>query len=326
MVAADDPGKLMQNGQDENIDSKTDTKDLKARPEEESGEEAKGSQEEPVETDDDYDEDDDFVDDDEDDDYEDDDPDDDSADDEDDPDDDESDEGGMGLNLFTLFVLLTAAAITAIYFTCTVRTVHVRGNSLYTGEEIAERVISDDSQLMHNSVFLTVLYMTPWAPRISFEESVKVSLNSYDEITITVKDMDIAGFIPYAGKNLYFSADGIVLENSPLTVKGATFVTGLSVTGAEIGTKMTSDNEVGLGMVLEVLQILGKFRIETDCVVLTKSGSIVMYMGEIKVILGRSDFELKISKIAQLIPYLEGRSGTINMTNYTSSDQNIILK
>ena len=354
MVAADDPGKLKQTGQDENIDSETDTKDLKARPEEKSGEEAKGSQEEPVETkepaesdgeaddsggdsdddddfaDDDYDEDDDFVDDDEDDDYEededDDDPDDDSADDEDDPDDDESDEGGMGLNLFTLFVLLAAAAITAIYFTCTVRTVHVRGNSLYTGEEIAERVISDDSQLMHNSVFLTVLYMTPWAPRIPFEESVKVSLNSYDEITITVKDMDIAGFIPYAGKNLYFSADGIVLENSPLTVKGATFVTGLSVTGAEIGTKMTSDNEVGLGMVLEVLQILRKFRIETDCIVLTKSGSIVMYMGEIKVILGRSDFELKISKIAQLIPYLEGRSGTINMTNYTSSDQNIILK
>jgi hypothetical protein len=51
-----------------------------------------------------------------------------------------------------------------------------------------------------------------------------------------------------------------------------------------------------------------------------------MYMGEIKVILGRSDFELKISKIAQILPYLEGRSGTINMTNYTSSDQNIILK
>ena len=270
----------------------------------------------------DYDEDDESYDEDEEDDSE-----DDSDDDYDeDPDDDESDEGGMGLNLFTFFVLLLAASITAIYFTCTVKTVHVRGNSLYTSEEIAEQVISDDSQLMHNSVFLTLLYMTPKAPRIPFEESVKVSLNSYDTITITVKDMDIAGFIPYAGKNLYFSADGIVLENSPLTVKDATFVTGLSVTGAEIGTKMTADDEVGLSKVLEVLQILRKFQIRTDCVVLTESGSVVMYMGEIKVILGRSDFELKISKIAQILPYLEGRSGTINMTNYTSSDQNIILK
>ena len=273
------------------------------------------------------DDDDDYFEDEDDEDFEDDEDDDDfDEDDDEDPDDDEDDEGGMGLNLFTLFVLLIAASITAIYYTCTVRTVHVRGNSLYTSEEIAEQVISDDSQLMHNTVFLTALYMTPKAPRIPFEESVKVSLNSYDTITITVKDMEIAGFIPYAGKNLYFSADGVVLENTPLTVKDATFVTGLSITGAKIGTKMTSADEVGLGMVLEVLQILRKYEIKTDCIVLTESGSIVMYMDEIKVILGRSNFELKISKIAQILPYLEGRSGTINMTNYTSSDQNIILK
>ena len=290
----------------------------------------KAAGEDAEDDDDDYFEDDDddyFEEEDDDEDFEEDDDDDDfDFEDDEDPDDDEDDEGGMGLNLFTLFVLLIVASITAIYYTCTVRTVHVRGNSLYTSEEIAEQVISDDSQLMHNTVFLTALYMTPKAPRIPFEESVKVSLNSYDTITITVKDMKIAGFIPYAGKNLYFSADGVVLENTPLTVKDATFVTGLSITGAQIGTKMTSDDEVGLGMVLEVLQILRKYEIKTDCIVLTESGSIVMYMDEIKVILGRSNFELKISKIAQILPYLEGRSGTINMTNYTSSDQNIILK
>ena len=291
----------------------TEVKSSKGKDSEDSSSKSDDSEEDDSDEDD-YDEDDYDEDDSEEDDYD------------EDPDDDDTDERGMGLNLFTLFVLLFAAAITAIYFTCTVRTVHVKGNNLYTSEEIAERVISDDSQLMHNSVYLTLLYMTPKAPRIPFEESVKVSLNAYDTITITVKDMDIAGFIPYAGKNLYFSADGIVLENSPLTVKDATFVTGLSVTGAEIGTKMTSDDEVGLGMVLEVLQILRKFEIKTDCVVLTASRSVVMYMDDIKVILGRSNFELKISKISQILPYLEGRSGTIDMTNYTSSDQNIILK
>ena len=311
----------------------TEVKSSKGKDSEDSSSKSDDSEEDDSDEDDydedDYDEDDSDEDDSDEDDYDEDDYDEDDSEEDDydeDPDDDDTDERGMGLNLFTLFVLLFAAAITAIYFTCTVRTVHVKGNNLYTSEEIAERVISDDSQLMHNSVYLTLLYMTPKAPRIPFEESVKVSLNAYDTITITVKDMDIAGFIPYAGKNLYFSADGIVLENSPLTVKDATFVTGLSVTGAEIGTKMTSDDEVGLGMVLEVLQILRKFEIKTDCVVLTASRSVVMYMDDIKVILGRSNFELKISKISQILPYLEGRSGTINMTNYTSSDQNIILK
>lgn len=243
-----------------------------------------------------------------------------------DPEDDESEEGGMGLNLFTLFVLLIAAAVTTVFYTCTVKTVKVTGNHLYTSEEIAARVISDDSQLRHNTVFLTALYMTPKAPTIPFEESVKVSLESYDTIKITVKDMDIAAFIPYAGKYLYFSADGIVLENSPLLVKNATFVTGLNITGAQKGEKMTSDDEAGLSMILEVLQILRKYQIRVESVVLADSGGIVMYMDDIKVFLGRSGFELKISKIAQLLPYLEGRSGTIDLTNYTSADQNIILK
>ena len=270
----------------------------------------------------DYDEDDESYDEDEEDDSE-----DDSDDDYDeDPDDDESGEGGMGLNLFTFFVLLLAASITAIYFTCTVKTVHVRGNSLYTSEEIAEQVISDDSQLRHNSVFLTALYMTPWAPKIPFVERVRVSMDSPDTITIKVRDMDIAGYIPYAGKNLYFSADGIVLENSPLTIRNAAFVTGLNITKGEVGSRMEAENAAGLDLVLSALEILKKYDLHTESIYLGKTGGVTMYLDQIKVQLGRTDFELKISKIAQIYPYLEGRSGTIDMTNYSSSDENIILK
>ena len=168
--------------------------------------------------------------------------------------------------------------------------------------------------------------MTPFAPEIPFEEDVKVSLESYDAIRITVKDMDIGGFIPYTGRNLYFSPDGVIKEITPLVLKNATFVTGISVTEAEKGKKMTADNENSLAMVLSALQTLKKYDLKADCVALTKIGNIVIYFDQIKVQLGKTDFELKISKIAQIYPYLEGRSGTINLTNYTSADENIILK
>ena len=138
--------------------------------------------------------------------------------------------------------------------------------------------------------------------------------------------MDIGGIIPYTGRNLDFSPGGIILESSPLVVKNATFVTGISVTEAEKGRKMAADNELGLSMVLEALQTLRKYDMKVDCIALTKAGNIVMYFDLIKVQLGKTDFELKISKISQIYPYLEGRSGTIDMTNYTSADQNIILK
>ena len=243
--------------------------------------------------------------------------------------DEEDEEETESLRAWLLFLLVSAviaAVVCGLGFGCTVRKVYVSGNSLYTSEEIAERVISDDSLLRHNSVFLTALYMTPFAPQIPFEEEVKVSLASYDAIRITVKDMDIGGFIPYTGRNLYFSPDGIIKETTPLVLKNATFVTGISVTEAEKGQKMAADNESGLAMVLEVLQTLKKYDLKADCVALTKIGNIVIYFDRIKVQLGKTDFELKISKIAQIYPYLEGRSGTINLTNYTSADENIILK
>ena len=246
-----------------------------------------------------------------------------------DEEDEEDEEEAESLRAWLLFLLVSASLAAVVFglgFGCTVKKVHVRGNSLYTSEEIAERVISDDSLLRHNTVFLTALYMTPFAPQIPFEESVKVTPVSYDEIRITVKDMDIGGFIPYTGRNLYFSTDGIIQETTPLVLKNATFVTGISVTEAEKGKKMAADNEVGLSMVLEILQTLKKYDLKADCVALTKAGNIVIYFDEIKVQLGKTNFELKLSKISQIYPYLEGRSGTIDLTNYTSADENIILK
>ena len=246
-----------------------------------------------------------------------------------DEEDEEDEEEAESLRAWLLFLLVSAiiaAVVFGLGFGCTVRKVYVRGNSLYTSEEIAEKVISDDSRLRHNTVFLTALYMTPFAPQIPFEESVRVSPVSYDEIRITVKDMDIGGFIPYTGRNLYFSPDGIIKEITPLVLKNATFVTGISVTEAEKGQKMTADNETGLAMVLDILQTLKKYDLKADCVALTKAGNIVIYFDEIKVQLGKTDFELKLSKISQIYPYLEGRSGTIDLTNYTSADENIILK
>ena len=246
-----------------------------------------------------------------------------------DEEDEEDEEEAESLRAWLLFLLVSAiiaAVVFGLGFGCTVRKVYVRGNSLYTSEEIAEKVISDDSRLRHNTVFLTALYMTPFAPQIPFEESVRVSPVSYDEIRITVKDMDIGGFIPYTGRNLYFSTDGIIKEITPLVLKNATLVTGISVTEAEKGQKMTADNETGLAMVLDILQTLKKYDLKADCVALTKAGNIVIYFDEIKVQLGKTDFELKLSKISQINPYLEGRSGTIDLTNYTSADENIILK
>lgn len=224
-----------------------------------------------------------------------------------------------------LIVLLVAGTCAAIWWECPVSKVYVQGNSYYTSEEIAEQVIRSDNPLYHNSVFLWARYLLP-GPTIPFEESVRVGLIDPQTVLIKVKDKPLAGYIPYGGRNLYFDASGIVQESSPLTVRGVTYIKGLDISEAERGHRIGSPETAALDQLLDALQTLRKYEISADSILVDDAGSITLYFDEIKVMIGRSDYELKISKIAQIISYLQGRSGTIDMTNYSSADENIILR
>ena len=224
-----------------------------------------------------------------------------------------------------LIVLIVAGACAAIWWECPVSKVYVQGNSYYTSEEIAEQVIRSDNPLYHNSVFLWARYLLP-GPTIPFEESVRVGLIDPQTVLIKVKDKPLAGYIPYGGRNLYFDASGIVQESSPLTVRGVTYIKGLDISEAERGHRIGSPETAALDQLLDALQTLRKYEISADSILVDDAGSITLYFDEIKVMIGRSDYELKISKIAQIISYLQGRSGTIDMTNYSSADENIILR
>ena len=234
--------------------------------------------------------------------------------------------GHRKLWIALLVVLLIAGGLGAVWWKCPVTNVYVRGNSYYTSEEIAEKVIRDDNILYRNSVFLMLRYMLPGTPPIPFEEKVSVRLLGPETVVIDVLDKEMAGYIPYAGRNLYFDADGIVKESSPLTVRGVTYVKGLDVSEANFGERIKSEDEGVLELLLTALGTIRKYEISADSILIDSSGSITLYFDEIKILIGRTDYELKISKIAQIMPYMDGRSGTIDMVNYSSADESIILR
>ncbi len=234
--------------------------------------------------------------------------------------------GHRGLWVALIVVVLLAAGAVFVWVKCPVKKVYVQGTSYYTSEEIAEQVIPRDKPLYHNSVFLMIRYYLPGAPSIPFEEKVRVRMLDAETVLITVRDKELAGYIPYVGKNLYFDADGVVREYTPLTVRGITYVTGLDVSDAQPGRRIESEDDAVLGLVLEALQAMRKYEISADGIQVERAGTLSLYFDKVRIRIGRSDYELKISKIAQILPYLEGRSGTIDLTNYSSSDENIILK
>lgn len=235
-------------------------------------------------------------------------------------------------NAVLTVICIMIAAIVLAGFLCGIRKVYVEGNSLYTKQEVAEFVIpteysdSIEYKIRHNVFFLSFFSLLPASNRIPFVNKVTVRPTGYDSVKITVDEKQLDGYIPYANRNLYFDSDGIVQEISSLTVTGVTYVSGLDVSEASVGEKIAAEDETRLDRLLDAVQTLQKYDLSADSILIAENNSIALFFDRIEVDIGRSGYELKISKISQIMPYLEGRSGVIDLTNYNSSDENIILK
>ncbi len=234
--------------------------------------------------------------------------------------------------LFTplrIVAFLVAALIllgTAVYYGCEIHTVEVTGNTYYAAREIKDYVIDSNTMMKHNSIYLPIMRILPFQKKIPFVEKVKVETTGLHSVKITVTEKKIDAYLPTQDGNLYITSDGVVQEVSPLTVKGITYIGGMKAATGTVGKKITSEEEGKVVLLLDVLQCLKKYEVGVEGINVERKGDISIYFGGIRVELGRSDYELKISKVAQLVPHLEGRSGTIDLSNYSSSDENIVLK
>ena len=64
-----------------------------------------------------------------------------------------------------------------------------------------------------------------------------------------------------------------------------------------------------------------------DSVDFDKDGNIILYSGDIKTLLGDgTDLEDRIANYVNVMPALEGMKGTLDLTNYSSSDDTTIFR
>lgn len=226
-----------------------------------------------------------------------------------------------------LVLLLAAAAFAAVFLACPLKTVYVEGNTFYSSDEIANRILADGWPVItHNTVFLTIRRLFPGSSEIPFVESVRVTPVGTDAVRMTVEEKELAGYIPYSGRNLYFAGDGRVQEISPYTVRGITYVGGLNIREADKGALIVPEEKNDLRLVLEALRTLDKYDLHAESLRVTDKGAVDIYLGEIQVKLGKSDYDLKISRLALIYSYLPDRSGLIDLTNFSAADENIVLQ
>lgn len=217
-----------------------------------------------------------------------------------------------------LSVLLCAAIVCA---SLQVRHVKVEGNRMYTAEQIEALIFPD--MISRNPLVVLVNGMRGKQRSIPFVQSCRVTLTSPVSAEVIVYEKSIVGYVRYMSSNMYFDKDGIVVESSSKKLDGIPEITGLSFGNIVLYQKLPVEDERIFAMILNLTQNLSTNGIPVDCIRYNSSLEATLVMGNIRVLLGSADeMNGKLSELKNILPKIEGLSGTLDLSVYDPTAQN----
>lgn len=158
--------------------------------------------------------------------------------------------------LGVIICLLVAAM--AIYAFCTVHTVTVKGNTVYTEEEIKQLVLDDSYS--KNTVYAWGKNLIKPKTDIPFVSAIKVKIKGYDKLEIDVTEKKLFGCVLLSDNRMaYFDEDGKVVEVSDRVIENVMQVSGITLDKAKVGSKVGLEKDQ-LSFMLNLLKILKKVR------------------------------------------------------------------
>ena len=221
------------------------------------------------------------------------------------------------LIIFLTMVLLVTFGIYYFLTTFTIRHITVDGSTHYTQEEIVNMVIRRPEDKI--SLVLSMKYHNEPITNIAFIQSIEVNVVSADTIHIQVYEKTLAGYIEYLGQYMYFDKDGIVVEASSQITEGIPEITGLEFNSVVLHNPLPVKNPEVFGQVLEITNLLNKYKLEIDTIYFNKNLEVTLYMDSGRVPLGNGDkLTEKIMKLRDLAPHVKGMSGVLHLENVES--------
>ncbi|MCR5670247.1 MAG: FtsQ-type POTRA domain-containing protein [Butyrivibrio sp.] len=225
-----------------------------------------------------------------------------------------------------LFLLLGAGlGLKYVADNYTVTNIYVTGNTHYTNDEIIEMVMN--GRFGHNSLYLTLKYRDKSIEGVPFIEKMDVDILSPDTIKINVYEKAIAGYFAYLGRYMYFDRDGIVVESSLEASDNVPQVMGLDFNYCIIHERLPIENEEVFEEILDITQLLTKYRLSADRIFFDSDFNVYLYFGDVEVSLGTKDnIDEKIIQLQYILPELEGKTGILEMKDYDDNTKNITFE
>lgn len=222
-------------------------------------------------------------------------------------------------------ILLLLILLISAFYALHISNITYTGSTHYTDEELTARIF--DKSYSRNLLYCFWNARYGEKKTIPFIETYDMELKGWNELEIRIYEKSVVGYVEYKGYRMYFDKDGIIVESSLEALENVIKIDGLKFGHMVLHQKLPVEDEEIFDIILRLTQILIKNEIPANEIRFDKKKGILVFIDQVEVLLGDKSFlDEKVAKLKNLLPDLEGLSGTLYMNEFTEDTKNFRLK
>jgi cell division protein FtsQ len=225
-------------------------------------------------------------------------------------------------------VILVVLAILATgiwgFNTYRLKNITVEGLSRYTKEEFLHKLEEGFPFILTPVYCLQDSFMQKTIP---FVEKYEVEYVDSHTARIIVHEKRVTGCVVVMGRYMFFDKDGIVVETADTRLEGIPVISGLKFNEIVLFRKLNIQKQSLFDVILELTRLIEQKNITVNEISFDSNYEVTLYLDNVTVQLGkRTNYDEQISALRGILDSLQGRTGTVDMRNYTKENGDVILK
>ncbi len=232
------------------------------------------------------------------------------------------------LSVKQMLVILGVLALLAAgiwgYNSFRLKEITVEGLSRYTKDEFINKLESD---VLFGLTPVYCLQDSLTQKNIPFVEKYEIEYIDRHTARIVVHEKRVTGCVIVMGRYMFFDKDGIVVESADSLLEGVPVITGLKFDEIVLYKKLNVQKQSLFDTILELTRLAEQKNIITKEISFDSNYAVTLYLDDITVLLGkRTSYDEQINALSGILESLQGRTGIIDMQNYSKENGEVILK
>lgn len=216
-------------------------------------------------------------------------------------------------------ILLLFVLVAGIGFRVTMlKSVKIKGNILYTEEEIKNSVIPGIWE--KNAFILYVKDKLGGIDEPPFVQEIDLEWTSRRNVIIHVYEKSIIGCMKYMNQYVYFDRDGIVLQSTEKPLVSVPYVTGVDFGDFVLHEKISVEDDGVFEVIMNLSQIISHLNLDIDRIHISGS-EVTLVSGKVKILLGdEKNYDEALTALKSVLKTVkkENYEGEIDLTGYKS--------